>query len=229
MRMLARFHTRRAMALVISSAAALLVGCASDPAPTVAARPAPQAKQEPKIVAKTFSGFLNDYSALRPSPRHPDTLYQQSRALTTYKSFIVDPIEFYPSETQRGGTVDESIARQLAQELRDNLLETLDVNYEITEVPAFGVARVRAAITQIARSRREPDGTIRVGGASIEAEIVDSVTGKRLGAVLEADVAGEAAAAGSPDPFQDAKLVFQHWASRLNLWLQNSADLATEE
>ena len=62
----------------------------------------------------------------------------------------------------------------------------------------------------------------------VEADIVDSLTGKRVAAVVESDVVHDIDAGRSNDPFYDARLVFRHWAGRLNLWLDNPDGLATQ-
>ena len=58
-------------------------------------------------------------------------------------------------------------------------------------------------------------------------EIVDSVTRERLAAAVEADIVDDAGEPDAADPFSDARLVFKHWAARLNLWLRDADRLAT--
>jgi hypothetical protein len=216
-----RLNTLAAPALLLLVAAA---GCASG---TTNSTSRPDVKN-------TQSGFLRDYSRLKPSPRHRGTLYQQSRELASYTGFMVDPVVVLPGETVRGDPIDGAQAANLSESLRRELSDTLALRNKLAANPGPGIARIRAAITSVAKSDRSAANRsqAKIGGAGVEAEIVDSLTGKRLGAVVDADIVEDAELApggpGSSDPFYDARLVFRHWAGRLNLWLESADELATE-
>lgn len=172
------------------------------------------------------SGFLGDYSNLKPSPTHPGSYYEQSPELRSYRRFMVDPVQVLAKKTARGAVIDDRTARDLAESLRAELAAAAGRNGTVVDAPGEGVARIRAAITSIARSRGSGDtvGTSQLGGASAEIEIVDSITRQRLGAAIEADTVDVFESAGGPRPdYADAKLVFQHWSARLNLWLSGLA------
>lgn len=178
--------------------------------------------------AGASGGWLGDRSNLRPSPRHSDTLYEQSARLASYRSFIVEPIEFLPSATVRGLPIDAADGAALASTLREETIRSLSAVYTVVATPGPGVASIRAAITGIAASSKDPvTGAVRIGGASLEMEIVDSVTRERLAAAVESDVVDDAAAPGGADPYSDARLVFGHWAARLSMWIRDADRLAT--
>jgi len=208
-------------------------GCHQEPAGSVEtpgpARPDPAKPAPTPQVAPTpsYSGFLQDYSQLKRSPRHANTMYQQRKLLSAYTSFIVDPVKFLPETTAGGAAVTNSEAESLAADLRAQVVESLSINYQVVTEPGTGVARIRSAITQVARARHGDNGSLRVGGAAVEAEIVDSLTGERLGAVVEGDIATPSIGL-TTDPYEDAHIVFQHWAARMNLWIRDAKDLATE-
>ena len=83
-----------------------------------------------------------------------------------------------------------------------------------------GVARIRVALTDIQETSALnvlPQASLLgagIGGAAMEAEVIDSVTGKQIGAVVEARK-------GSRVPFSNlgdwgtAKGVMDHWANQL--------------
>ncbi|MBK9187476.1 MAG: DUF3313 domain-containing protein [Phycisphaerales bacterium] len=172
-------------------------------------------------VSITRTGVIGDYSTLQPSPRHPDTLYEQSARLTEYTAFVIDDIRFLPTTTLRGVPIDPDTANRLAAELRAEVVAALTPRYKVVDRGGPGVARIRAAVTQVSRGRTTTDA-IDVGGASVEAEIVDSVSGERLGAAVESDTLDPMHARPREDPFYDARMVFRHWAARLRLWLDDA-------
>lgn len=172
-------------------------------------------------VSVTQSGVIGDYSTLRPSPRHASTRYEQSERFTQYARFVVDEVRFAPSTTVRGTPIDPDQAKRLAAEFHAEIVAALEPEYEVVDQGGPGVARIRAAITQISRSQTT-DQSIEVGGASVEAEIVDSVSGERLGAAVESDTLDPIHAKPREDPYYDARMVFRHWAARFRLWLDDA-------
>jgi hypothetical protein len=89
----------------------------------------------------------------------------------------------------------------------------------VVDQPGEGVARVRVALTDIKKSTAVsilPQASLLgagIGGASMQAEVVDSVTGKQIGAVVQSGI-------GSRIPFTNlgdldaAKVVIDGWAKR---------------
>jgi hypothetical protein len=194
---------------------------------TLAACSSGPSASDPKI-ATTESGFLRDYSRLQPSPRHPTTRYEQAASFSSYTSFIVDPVVVLPGETTRGVPIDGADAAALADALRSELSDALALRNRLASAPGPNVGRIRAAITAVARSDRSGSARATIGGAAVEAEFVDSITNKRIAAVVESDIVQDLDAGTSADPLYDARLVFRHWAGRLNLWLENPDELATQ-
>jgi len=181
---------------------------------------APKRATQPGV-SITQTGVIGDYSTLRPSPRHTDTLYEQSSRLTDYTAFVIDDIRFIPTTTARGVPIDPDTANRLAAELRHEVVVALTPRYAVVERGGPGIARIRAAVTQVSRGRTTADA-IDVGGASVEAEIVDSVSGERLGAAVESDTLDPLHARPREDPYYDSRMVFRHWAARLRLWLDDA-------
>jgi hypothetical protein len=145
------------------------VGCASKP-------PAMQ------------TGFLGDYSNLKEV--NDSRMTYVSPELAQYNTFIIDPLEFtFPPEKltpQQRADVANHFNRRLV-ELATN------EGFTVTTTPGVGVGRVQVALTGVANSswwkkihpvsRMAGAGT---GGAAMEAEIIDSVTGAQVAAVVQA-------------------------------------------
>ena len=146
-----------------------MIGCASTPPP--------------------MTGFLSDYSNLAKDKDgalryiHPD--------LGKYSRFIVEPVQI---RTQRIPPVLEPKERaEVARYMRDTLRKVLrESGFEFTETADLGVGLIRVAITDVQKSKwylnLHPGTKLTgagAGGASMEGEVVDSVTGKQLGAVVQ--------------------------------------------
>jgi hypothetical protein len=135
----------------------------------------------------TRTDFLSDYTQLRDVSN--DKMAWSSAELRNYKSFIIDPITFHTPPEQ----LNDEQRKQVADHFVKKLGEMLEKRgLKVTQTPGAGVARMRIAMTGIAKStwwkkvhpvaRATGAGT---GGAAMEGEVVDSVSGKQLGAVVQ--------------------------------------------
>lgn len=146
--------------------ALLLGGCASAPAPT---------------------GFLRDYSRLQ---RVEDgKLRYISPKLKEYSRFMVDPVELH---TQKQVLSPEQRA-EVARYMHDAFEKVLvNGGFEVAHQPGVGVARVRLAITEVNKTKwylnlhpaTKASGE-GMGGAAMEGEVVDSVSGEQLAAIIQ--------------------------------------------
>jgi hypothetical protein len=174
--------------------------------------------------AKT--GFLTDYSRLR---KESDTSlrYINERALAKYSSFIVDRVEvhFHSGAKSKGKLTEQQIS-DLTNYMHAKIVKAVeDSGNRVAYQPVAGVARIRVALTDINKSSAAsllPQAKLAgvgLGGASMEGEIVDSMTGEQIGAVVEAQK-------GSRIPFANlgewdaAKQVMNDWAKRLQKRLE---------
>jgi len=135
-------------------------------------------------------GFLSDYSRLEKTGSA--RMGFVSPQLAEYDAFMIDPVEF---RTRKDPPVlnDEQKA-EVANYFRTAFERTLgEKNYKIVTASGARVARLRAAITDVQKSKwylnlhgaTKMSGLGR-GGASIEAEIIDSVSGEQLAGVIDA-------------------------------------------
>jgi hypothetical protein len=174
------------------------------------------------------TGFLGDYSKLQKES-DSSLRYVNDKAVAAYSGFIVDPVVVY---FQDGAT---SKGKLTAQQLADltNYLHTKIVGAvqgagkKVAYQPATGVARIRVALTDIEKTsavNMVPQASLLgagIGGASMEAEVVDSMTSQQIGAVVESGK-------GSRIPFANlgdwtaAKSVMDGWADRFQKRLEES-------
>ncbi len=169
---------------------------------------------------KAMTGFLSDYSRLKKESA--STLrYVNEDAVRRYSSFIVDPVgvHFY-SGSKSEGKLNEQQLSELTNYMHSKIVEAVQgAGKTVVEQPGAGVARVRASLSDIKKSTAVsvlPQASLLgagIGGASMEAEVVDSMTGEQIGAVVDSGT-------GSRVPFTNlsdlnaAKTVIDGWAKR---------------
>jgi hypothetical protein len=188
----------------------------------------------------TKSGFLGDYSQLKPgTEEQAQLIYIDSTVnFKTYTKILMDPIKMYTSEK-------DSNLKKLSKEERQTLLNYLDAtlrenlkkDYTFVDAPGPDVMRLRVAITDAEDSNVTMD-TISsilpigmalnliqvgitgkssfVGEAGIEAEMLDSQTGKRLAAGVDRRVGSKYT--GQFDKFNEWHAVtdsYDYWAQRM--------------
>jgi len=174
------------------------------------------------------TGFLSDYSRLQ-AESDSRLRYLNERALAGYSSFIVDRVEVHfrtgakAIEKKSQGKVTQQDMADLTNYLHSAIVKAItDTGCRIVYQPGPGVARLRVAITDIEETNvvlaaipqtRLITGA-GVGGASMEYEVIDSQTGRQLGACVELK-------AGSRIPFTGlsqwggAKAAMDAWAKRV--------------
>ncbi len=134
------------------------------------------------------TGFLKDYSRL--TAESENRAAYRSQKLVDYDKFMVDPVEvLIPGEKLNAADRAEA-----ARYFRATLIEVLQKQgLSLVNDPAPDTMRFRIALTDIAKStwwqkihpasRALGAGT---GGAAMEAEVIDAVTGEQLAAVVQA-------------------------------------------
>lgn len=133
------------------------------------------------------TGFLSDYSKLEKVDDH--RMRYASTRIAEYGTFIVDPVVF---RTPPQKLTPEQRA-EVAGHFRGRVIRMIEQRgLAVTGAPGVGVARISFALTDIAKStwwmklhpgmRLSGAGT---GGAAMEAEVVDSVTGEQLAAAVQ--------------------------------------------
>lgn len=175
-------------------------------------------------MAKT--GFLSDYSKLK-AESDSSYRYLDKQTASRYTSFIIDPVAVHFKD---GGKAVEkkSEGKLTGQEVKDLtnyfhaaiLTAVGESGAKIAYQPGPGVARIRVALTDIEETGALnvlPQASllgVGVGSAAMEAEVVDSVTGKQIAAVVESQKGGRIPFSNLGD-WGTAKGVMDGWAKRL--------------
>ncbi len=170
----------------------MVAGCATTPAPT---------------------GFLSDYSKLEDVKS--GWMRYVSPKMKDYSSFMIDLVEI---RVQRD-VLDARKRAEVARHMRDALTQVLRENdYTLATEAGVGTGRLCVAITDIQDSKcylnLYPAAKITgagKGGASMEAEIIDSVTGEQLAAVIRRGQ-GKQFELSPFSTVNDIKAVIDQWA-----------------
>lgn len=181
------------------------------------------------------TGFLSDYSRLE-AESDSSLRYLDKPVLVRYSSFIVHQVEVHfragakAIEKKSKGKLTQQDMADLTNYFHSAIVKAItDAGYRVVYQPGPGVARIRTAITDMEETNvllaaipqtRLITGA-GVGGASMEAEVVDSLSGRQLAAVVELK-------AGSRIPFTGlsqwggAKAAIDEWAKRLRKRLEEA-------
>lgn len=163
------------------------------------------------------SGFLVDYSQLKPGQREEQALlfYADPEVdFSAYDRAVVDPVTISPIKESYLSGMLRGDKQYLANSLQYQLRLGLSAVFKLVDRPGPGVLRVRAAITEARLSQMKLDGM-----AAIEVEIVDSLTNRRLAAAMDQRV-GSGKPNRSGEPWPDAEESFRHWGALLRKRMQ---------
>ncbi len=167
------------------------------------------------------SGFISDYSRLEEIAENH--LVYDSGNIGNYSKFIIEPVEMLYRQPEEKRVFDdeelEDLQAHFATKVRKALTE--DEGYQVVEVPGTGTATLRIGITDV----DETIGALNVaiytkitgaglGGAAMEGEVVDSVTGEQIAAVIRWGSGSRIMRAGFTHT-GDAKIVMDRWAKGL--------------
>lgn len=187
--------------------AGVLVGCSGRP----------QAAQ---------SGFLRDYSQLKPHPEVEGALAYENPAkdLRQYKKFIVDPVLTHFSPSEEGTAIDPEDLKGLTEYFHGALVKGLSASghYQVVNAAGPDVLRLRIAITAISKTTPVANihpamklSGIGLGGAAMEAEALDSVSNERVAAVVDAQSGGRLGVTAGLTRYGHAEQVMDAWVERL--------------
>jgi hypothetical protein len=191
----------------------------------------------PAGAAGGYSGFLDDYSGLRPDADRPGAMVHRAEgaSLAKYGKVAIAPIEIWlaPDSPYKGISPDE--LKLIADQFRVQLRKALEPDYPVVESPGPDVLGLRLAIANVRMAKKErsllnytPVGfavytvkdaagaNVALSDATIEAELIDSASGKRLGILVDQQ---KTTARGAPSwESLDATLAFyaQRFRARLD-------------
>lgn len=175
------------------------------------------------VAEQTRTGFISDYSSLKKTS---DVAYTYlNPKISSYSRFLIEKpvVLFDQDENYEGGQFTNEEIDELVEYYFFHLSEAISKNdgYVITDKAAKGVARIKVALTAVDETVGALNLTIYtkvtgagLGGAAMEGEILDSVTGEQLSAVVQWGNGSRILRAGYTK-LGDAKLQINKWTNNL--------------
>jgi hypothetical protein len=193
------------------------------------------AKQQTK-----HSSFLDTYPKFEPGRKGGvDLLYlKEGVNFKQYTSVMLDHVVFYFNEDAKYKGIHPDELNELAESYHRAVADALQPYFRLVGEPGPHVMRIRTAVTDLVPNKSGvsvattivPTGLALsyvkkavtgshtgVGKASMEAEILDSMTNERIAAALDTRSGDKREGAGKWGAVEGA---FKFWAERLSLWLK---------
>ena len=152
------------------------------------------------------SGFLEDYSGLQPDADRPGSMIYRKPGvdLAKYSKIAIAPVEIWYSDANEYQGISPDDLKLIADSFRAALVKHLEPDYPVVESGGADVLGLRLAIAEVKTRKKgrtvlnfTPAGfalytlkdiagaNVILNDAIIEAELVDSSTGERLGAIVD--------------------------------------------
>jgi uncharacterized protein DUF3313 len=190
-------------------------------------------KSQPEAVTK--SGFLQDYSQLKPGDKEQAALiyWNPNAQWGRYNKVLLDPVTLVGPE----GKISPEDQARLSKYFHDKFVEELSKNFTLVNRPGPDVMRIRAALTDadaatsglrtisvvVPQARLLNAGYDAatgsyafVGSAQGEGEVLDSVTGERLAAAVDRRYGGMSIKNAGVWKWGDAENIMDHWAENMS-------------
>jgi hypothetical protein len=210
------------LVVMVSAALAIPTGCASKKA--------------------TQAGFLENYPVFEPGPKEgADWVYfKKGVNFGAYNKVMMDHVVFYLKDDAEYKGIHADELKELADAFHKAVVEALEGAYPLVDKPGPDAMRIRPAITEVVPSKRGlsavttviPVGlalsTIKkgvtgqhtgVGKATLEVEILDSLTNERIAAAIDTKAGGKLSGVTKWGAAKDA---FEFWAKRLRAFLDEA-------
>ena len=220
---------------------AMTAGCQSAPPSSSGASPSSSssssgASSSDIVTAKSdntkYSGFLSDYSQLKPaSDREGVLLYvDKSADYRPYTKIMFDPVQVVVSPNPEQKEVPRDELARMGENLLSSFKQALAPEYQVVSTPGPDVLRVRTAITGIQPAkpsmgasdllpikavfnmgRAAAGASPRVAEMAAEMEVLDP-SGKRLVAATATRKGEKKLAQGDTVTWNDLKAINDYWA-----------------
>jgi hypothetical protein len=232
----------------VLSLLSLGASCARQPKPVSEGAAANSVELKRVAAGQEYSGFLKDYSQLKPNPSLDGTAltFTTTDALKNvhrYIGVIVDPVEVYLSSDADSSKLPPKAGVAAANYFRKALINAVSGAFPVVDQPGPLVLRLRAAIVgidagnEIPASDRSEDPNEAMNRAanitkvSTEMELLDSETGEQIAAMVDRANLGAGAEIGAVhfsrrEKGAAAREAFDGWAGRVREFLDAAHQLS---
>lgn len=174
-----------------------------------------------QAAAPQLSGFLLDYPLLKPVPDLTGSWAWDSPEadLAAYDRVMFDPVEIWLAADSEYRGIAPDQMKVLSDSLIGMITEALEPDYPVVSQRGPGVLRIRLALTNVRLEKKRritsylPIGlavtgvrrlsgrmtNVRLQATSLEAEMLDSVSGRRIAVRIDNAPAGRSDSVGSAE------------------------------
>ncbi len=172
------------------------------------------------------TGFLGEGWELKPDKYGKTGLLWAERPgfdWQRYRRVQLDPVLIYYHPRAGSKAIQPDELKKLAEYFREASVTELADSYPVTNESGPDVLRIRAAITDVVPANPALNVAttliafvpLDLGGAAIEAEFIDSVSGGRLAAMVERKKGSPTNLKGGFTELGHARTAFREWAVEL--------------
>ena len=169
--------------------------------------------------------FLASPVELKPCPESKEKLWWELPGFNwhSYKKVIIDPIATVGDAAEGENAPDRAEVLELERYFQKSVAEKLAPEFAVVREPGKDVLRIRPAISRIDRANPLLNVVttaavfvpLDMGGASVEVEFLDSLTGERLAAMVETKSGTPLQLVASWSQYGHAEKAMDAWASEL--------------
>ncbi|MHC4553151.1 MAG: DUF3313 domain-containing protein [Planctomycetota bacterium] len=177
---------------------------------------------------------MSDYGNLQKQSETFSLYLSPEYGQGKYNKVIIDPIvvKFYPEskayEEEKSGKIKQEEMEELLEYATKAIKREVDDVFSVVTEPGPDVIRMRIAITNLMRSKIGQNAIPHtklagtgLGGAAMEGEMLDSVTGKQVAAVVQIQK-GTRWTMSNLTTWGDARNVIDAWAKNLRQRIDES-------
>jgi hypothetical protein len=198
-----------------------------------------------------FSGFLKDYSNLKPNPSVDSNALTFAKSdarknLHKYIAVIVEPVQVYLASDADESKLPDKARGVASRYFHKALVDAVSSAFPITDEPGPLVLRLRLALIGIDIGADVPgadkssvsDGalvrTVNISKVAVEMELVDSDTSEQIAAMVDREPLGAGAEIGSvefskQEKWAAARQALDGWAHDVRSFLDNAHELSSED
>jgi hypothetical protein len=201
-----------------------------------------------EITPEKYSGFLSDYSALKPSKNDKDMRVYLRPGVNwqQYDSLMIDKVAIVPSSDMT--VTHKEIFTEVADEFQKLLISHLSTQLNVVAVEGTHTLRLEAAITGVYESFDDLRGYQFIPVAAVvtgisrgtgiskkkarmmsEGKLVDAATGTILAEVIDLKAGKVIQKEGQPVTLSDLEPVLEIWATRITQKLMELKELAAHK
>lgn len=203
--------------------------------------PSEAAKSAAAAPAVHLSGFLDPPPVLKPGKQEGNYVFiKEGVNFASYHKVLLEPVVFFFKDDAKYKGIHADELKGLSDAFNKAFAEALGTAYPLTDKPGPGVLLLRPALTDLVPNHPErgvamaiipggslayavlPDKYNNIGSASMEAELLDSMTGERLAAAVVHRVGKKTEVMKGMETWGHVKKAFSAWAHDFRVWLDET-------